>query len=508
MTTQHVLVLGDQLTTGVGPLARAEPASTRVLMIEARSIADALPHHKQKLILVFSAMRHFASSLVDQGFDVTYLESDDFSSGIGEYLERYPGVTLDVMTPTDWGVEREIVAAAADAGGRANVVANELWLTSDEEFDSWAKGRKSLRLEYFYRSVRSARGWLMEEGKPAGGKWNYDADNRQVPPAGHRFPVLRGFETDEITRGVRDHVNSRWPDHFGDVESFAWPVTRTQALEALDDFMRHRLPSFGPYEDAMVDDEDVLYHSLLSVPLNLGLLHPGEVCERALEHAADPSNDVPLASIEGFIRQILGWREFMRHIYRIGMPQLRDANGLGAERPLPELYWSGETRMRCLNRCVEQVGRTGHAHHIQRLMVLGNFALIAGVDPRELNDWFLATFVDALDWVVTPNVMGMSQFADLGSFTSKPYAASGKYIDRMSDYCASCPYDVKSVDGEMSCPMNSLYWSFIDRHEERWVGNHRMAVIARGWAKRDPDARERILARADDVFERLSNNTL
>lgn len=508
MMAEHILVLGDQLTERVGPLFSAEPDRARVLMIESRELAAGLPHHKQKLMLVFSAMRHFAQTLRERGFDVSYLQAANFATGIREYLDEFPGAELVVMRPTDWGVEREIVDAAVGAGAHVNVVDNELWLTSDAEFDAWAEGRKSLRLEYFYRSVRKARGWLMDGDKPVGGRWNYDAENRQVPGPGHDFPSVAGFEPDALTLEARAQVDATWPDHFGDTRTFAWPVTREQAVQALEDFVEHRLASFGPYEDAMVEGEDVLYHSLLSVPLNLGLLHPREVCERALAHAADSLNGVPLASIEGFIRQVLGWREFMRHIYRIGMPHLREANGLDATRPLPNLYWSGSTRMTCLQRSVDQIARTGHAHHIQRLMVLGNFALVAGVDPRELNDWFLATFVDALDWVVTPNVMGMSQFADLGSFTSKPYAASGKYIDRMSNYCASCAYDVKSVDGDNSCPMNSLYWSFIDRHRERWVANHRMAVIARGWAKRDPEAKARILARAGDVLERLSDNTL
>ena len=489
-------------------MARAEPGETRVLMIEARSIATALPHHKQKLALVFSAMRHFARSLVERGFEVAYLEAADFSDGISTYLSQHEGARIDVMAPTDWGVGDELVDAAQRAGGYVDIVENEIWLTTDNEFDAWAEGRNSLRLEYFYRSMRAARGWLMVEGKPAGGKWNYDADNRQTPEKGHRFPGLQTFPPDDLTQEVLDDVCTRWPHHFGSAEHFVWPVTRGDALQALDDFLEHRLAEFGPYEDAMVDGEDVLYHSLLSVPLNLGLLHPREVCERALQQAADPASGVPLASIEGFIRQILGWREFIRHVYRTRMPELRVENGLEAERPLPDFYWSGQTQMRCVGQSVDQVVRTGHAHHIQRLMVLGNFALIAGIDPRELNDWFLATFVDALDWVVTPNVMGMSQFADLGSFTSKPYAASGKYVDRMSDYCAECVYDVKSVDGPNACPMNSLYWSFIDRHEDRWMSNHRMAMITRGWMKRDPEKKRVILERAADVHRRLASGEL
>ena len=508
MKPKHVLVLPDQLTDQVGPLSLGEPGFTSVLMIESRAFADGLSHHKKKLAVVFSAMRHFAASLRANGFDVIYLQPADFPQGISDYLRLHPGVTIDLMEPSDWGMRGELVGAAELAGGEIRVAPNELWLTTKEEFDVWAADRKSLRLEYFYRAMRAARGWLMDGDKPSGGKWNYDADNRQVPKAGHRFPPIPCFEPDETTQAVLREVNESWPGHFGDIDDFDWPVTRTQALDALEDFLKYRLPMFGPYEDAMVDGEDVLYHSLLSVPLNLGLLHPLEVCEQALKRAEDPTNEIELASIEGFIRQVLGWREFVRHVYRTGMPGLRQSNGLQAHRPLPGFYWSGDTPMRCLNQCVEQVSRSGHAHHIQRLMVLGNFALIAGVDPAELNDWFLATFVDALDWVVTPNVMGMSQFSDLGSFTSKPYASSGKYIDRMSDYCSSCVYDVKSVSAENSCPFNSLYWSFIDRHQERWTTNHRMAMITSVWAKRDMKVRSQILERADDVLGRLSQGML
>ncbi len=258
----------------------------------------------------------------------------------------------------------------------------------------------------------------------------------------------------------------------------------------------------------MLEGEPVLYHSLLSVPLNLGLLHPLEVCERVLAYAADPANGVPLQSTEGFIRQVLGWREFIRHVYRRQMPGLREANRLGHHEALPALYWGGETEMRCLSETVRQLQETAHTHHIQRLMVLGNFALIAGVDPRALNDWFLGSYLDALDWVVTPNVMGMSQFADLGSFTSKPYAASGKYIHRMSDYCDRCRFNPKQTVGPVACPLNSLYWDFLNRHQERLGANPRMALLMRSWARRNSDTKAEILAWAETVQAALRRNAL
>jgi deoxyribodipyrimidine photolyase-related protein len=505
---RHLLVLGDQLNREAGPLARADAGRTTVLMIESEEIAKALPHHKQKLVLFFSAMRHFARSLEADGFTVDYRKSASLASGVGEHLASHGVRLLELMEPSDWGVREPIERAAAEVGVELAVSPNELWLTTPEEFDGWAKGRKSLRLEYFYREMRKHRGWLMVDGKPAGGRWNYDADNRQIPEAGHEFPSVERFPPDSLTAALIEEVSERWPDHFGSVEGFAWPVTREQALAALDDFLEHRLRLFGPFEDAIVEGEATLYHSLLSVPLNLGLLHPEEVCQAALEHAADPLHGVPRQSIEGFIRQILGWREFMRHVYRRQMPGLREANGLEHIEPLPDLYWGAGTRMRCLSESVRQLAETGHTHHIQRLMVLGNFALIAGVDPRELNDWFLACFVDALDWVVTPNVMGMSQYADLGSFTSKPYAASGKYVHRMSDHCGSCAYDPRSSVGDDACPLNSLYWSFVDRHRDRFAANPRMALIAKNWGRRDPDTKTEILARASTVIEEMREGRL
>ena len=477
-------------------------------MIESDGLARAMPHHKQKLVLVFSAMRHFARDLATDGFEVEYLSSKSFEQGVAEYVSARQGIELEVMDPTDWGYEHRLAQAATEAGGSLRVVPNGLWLTTAEEFDTWAEGRKTLRLEYFYRAARKRRGWLMKDGRPAGGKWNYDADNRQTPPAGHVFPEAPALPPDELTRTVMGEVEAAYPEHFGSLDGFGWPVTREDALDALRDFLHRRLPEFGPYEDAMVAGEPVLYHSLLSPALNLGLVHPQEVCERALEHAADPENGVPLQSIEGFIRQVLGWREFIRHVYRTQMPELREANGLEHDGALPAAYWGGPTRMRCLGETVGQLRATGHTHHIQRLMVLGNLALIARVDPRELNEWFLACYVDALDWVVTPNVMGMSQFADLGSFTSKPYAASGKYVNRMSDFCSGCAFDPKETVGTDACPLNSLYWDFLDHHGERLSANPRMALVLRNWDRRDAKTKQEILSRARSVRAALEAGEL
>jgi deoxyribodipyrimidine photolyase-related protein len=394
-------------------------------------------------------------------------------------------------------------------GGSLDRVPNELWLSSDEDFDTWAQGRLSLRMEHWYRVERRRTGWLMSDaaGRPArpgdrtatpvGGTWNLDRENRRRVPEAMHFPSPPTFAPDALTRAVIEQVGREYTAHPGDLEGFDWPVTREQALLCLDDFIARRLSDFGPYQDALVDGERALAHSLLSVPLNLGLLTPREVCERVLEAwLARP--EIPLSSTEGFVRQVLGWREFLRHVYRRGMPGLALADGLGHAADLPAFYWSGETRMRCLGEAVRGVLATGHAHHIQRLMVLGNWALLAGVEARQVDEWFLEFFVDAFDWVVMPNVMGMSQWADR-RFTSKPYVSGGSYLDRMGDHCGRCPYDPRSSRGPHACPFSALYWAFIDRHALLLGSNARMGTAVRAWLRRDPADRVAVLGRADEV---------
>jgi deoxyribodipyrimidine photolyase-related protein len=506
---RHVLVLGDQLTRVVGPLAGADPAATTVLLVESEAWARRRPYHRQKLVLVWSAMRHFAAEAAAAGFDVAYRRAAAFEDGLAAHLAEHPGATIEVMEPADHGVAEATRGAVEAAGGRLAVVPNALWLSDAASFDAWTDGRRELRLDAWYRAERRRTGWLMVDraGRPArpgdpaarplGGAWSFDAENRRVPPPGHRFPPPPAFEPDAITREVLAEVAVRFPDHPGSIDAFAWPVTRADALAALDDFVARRLPEFGPYEDALVDGERVLAHSLLSVALNLGLLTAAEACAAVLASAGRA--DVPLASVEGFVRQLLGWRELLRHVYRREMPGLRSANALGHEAPLPAFYWTGETRMRCLGEAVRQVVATGHTHHIQRLMVLGSFALLAGVEPGAVNDWFLEMYVDAFDWVVTPNVIGMSQFATGGTFTSKPYVSGGAYLDRMGDHCTRCPYDPRLSTGPDACPFTTLYWDFVDRHADRFAANPRMATIIAAWRRRDGAAQAAIRARAAEV---------
>lgn len=357
-------------------------------------------------------------------------------------------------------------------------------------------------MEFWYRRVRGARGWLMEESdatKPLGGTWNLDQENRERLAVGTSVPVLPQRTVPSAVSEVLSELRTEGHDLFGSAEEFRWPITRAEALAELEAFCRDRLAGFGPYEDAMSREHDHLFHSLLSPALNLGLLTPNEVCVRAMQEYATRSSEIPLSSIEGFIRQILGWREFMHHAYVDFWREWESDNGLGAHQQLPEFYWSGETRMACVSRVVKKLQRSGHAHHIERLMVLGNFALLFGVNPQAVDSWFLETFIDALPWVVTPNVVAMSQFADLGRITSKPYISGGAYISRMGDDCSSCHYTPKESTGDRACPFTTLYWDFIDRHSERFARNPRMATQVRAWAGRAEPVRQEIRARAKEI---------
>ena len=479
-----VWVLGDGLTREVGPLAAA-PEGTRVLLIEATGFARRHPYHPHKLTLLFAAMRHLARECEAAGHEVVTERAATFREGLSAYFERHPEETLVAMRPAS-GREAEAAALRAavdDAGGELLLSRNESFICDPETFDEWAGDDDSYRHESFYRFLRRETGYLMDGDEPVGGAWNYDEENRETPPPGWEPPEPPRFEPDELTRETEAWVRETFsggyeePPYGGDWADpgpFRWPVTRTEARTALDAFVDDRLATFGDYQDAMVDGEWAMSHALLSPALNLGLLHPREVIEAAL--AAHEARDLPLNAVEGFLRQVLGWREFVRHVYRRSMPGLAQANDLGATEPLPEAYWTGDTRMACLADAVEGVRTRGYSHHIQRLMVLSNLGLLVGVDPAALNRWFHAAYVDAYHWVTTPNVVGMGLFAS-DVLSTKPYAASGNYVDRMGDYCDGCVYDVDETTGDGACPFNALYWDFLDRNEEKLRSNHRMGLV-------------------------------
>ena len=507
-TSHHVpWVLGTQLTLDVGPLGRA-PVGSRVLLIEAHEFARRKPYHHAKLTLVFAAMRQFRDRLRHEGYEVEYIKAERFRDGLEQYFETYPDDTLFLMDSPSHRSGEALRESGEAEGGRVEVVPNELFVATQKATEEWVDSRASETFthESFYRWMRRKSGVLMDSEGPTGGEWNYDDQNREFPPAEWDSPPVYEPVHDELTLET-----SRWVDAefetWGDTESFRWPVTREQALSQLEHVLEHRLPAFGPYQDAMRADDPLMAHTLLSPALNCGLIHPWEVIT-GVEEAYHERADVPLNSAEGVIRQILGWREFMRVVYRQTMPELAAANQLGASANLPAFYWSGDTDMACVRGCVEDVRQQGYSHHIQRLMVLSNFATLWGVEPQQLNEWFHATYVDAYHWVTTPNVIEMGSYAH-GVFATKPYVSSANYIDKMSDYCEQCSYSKNENTGEGACPFNALYWEFLERHEDVLRSNHRMGLMyGHVDRKRDSGAMEELAERVGELREMEAEGTL
>lgn len=504
-------VLGDHLTRQVAALRDVDPARDVVLMVEVAEETTYVPHHRQKIAFILSAMRHFAAELEGEGIRVDHVRLDDsastgsFTGELMRAVARHRPSRIVVTEPGEWRVRRMMADWEGLAGVPVEIREDDRFVCSHERFARWAGGRKGYRMEFFYREMRRGTGLLMEGGEPAGGRWNFDADNRRPLPRGARLPARLRFQPDATTREVLTLVKQRFPEGFGDLDGFGWAVTRADALRALDHFIADGLAGFGDHQDAMKRGEPFLHHSLLSPYLNVGLLAPMEVC-RAAEDAFRQGR-VPLNAAEGFIRQIIGWREYVRGIYWRHMPDYAATNHLQAQRPLPWFYWSGETDMACLAETIADTRRHAYAHHIQRLMVTGNFALLAGIRPAEIEAWYLAVYADAFDWVELPNTHGMVLFADGGLLASKPYAASGAYIDRMSDYCAGCAYDPKVRLGPGACPFNLLYWNFIAANEAVLAANPRMAMPYKTWRAMDPERRAAIREQAQAFLDGLDNRS-
>ena len=501
------VILGDQLSHNLSSLAACDPARDIVLMMEVAEETRYVPHHWQKIVLILSAMRHFADELRAAGWQVDYIRLDDtantgsFTAEIGRAVKRH-GATGIVMTEAgEWRVAEAIQRYAEDAGIPLDLLDDTRFIASRAEFAAWAADRKSLTMEYFYREMRRKTGLLIEGDAPVGGKWNFDHDNRARYDGAVAFPPVLEFASSRHVEDVSALVRQTIPDAFGDPGPFNWAVTRADALRALDHFIAHGLAGFGTYQDAMTTASPFLFHSLLSPYLNIGLLEPVEICRRAEQAYLDGL--APLNAVEGFIRQIIGWREFVRGVYWLKMPDYAATNALEARRPLPWFYWSGETAMRCIATTVTTIRRHGYAHHIQRLMVTGNFALLAGLAPAEVEEWYLAVFCDAFDWVELPNTHGMALHADGGIVGTKPYIASGAYIDRMSDYCKECAFDVKQKSGPSACPFNVLYWHFLLRHRERFATNRRMDMPLRTLARMDEARRHEIQRDGDRILNAL-----
>jgi deoxyribodipyrimidine photolyase-related protein len=502
------LVLGDQLTRNVAALADLDVAGDVVLIAEVMAEATYVRHHKQKIAFLFSAMRHFAEALRAEGIRVRYVTLDDLGNShsiAGEVAravaELQPTRVIATM-PGEWRLMQDMESWQAQLGIPVELREDNRFIASRGAFARWAQGRREVRMEFFYREIRRSTGLLMDGDQPLGGRWNFDAENRKPLAPGLDLPVRKEIVPDAITRDVLELVAHRFADHFGSLEGFGWGVTRADALGVLDDFMAHALPSFGDYQDAMAADVPFLFHAAISPYLNAGLLTAREVCRRAEQefHA----KRAPLNAVEGFIRQIIGWREYVRGIYWLKMPDYAEGNALDATRTLPWFYWTGETEMRCLSQAIGMTHRYAYSHHIQRLMVTGNFALLAGIAPREVEEWYLIVYADAYEWVELPNTHGLSLYADGGLMASKPYASGGAYIDRMSDFCNGCAYDVKKKSGPRACPFNYLYWAFLIRNQTKLRGNPRLAMPYRTIDRWDEIRRDGILREADAFLDGLA----
>ncbi|MFM8980508.1 MAG: cryptochrome/photolyase family protein [Planctomycetia bacterium] len=500
---QLVLVLGDQLDERSAALDGLDPRTDRVWMAEVAGESTHVWSGKARIALFLSAMRHFRDTLRARGLPVEYVDLEEegntqsLAGELARALQRLRPGRVVVVEPGEWRVAQDLARVAAEAGVPLEVRTDRHFYATVDEFREHAEGRRQVRQEWWYRELRRKHGVLLDAaGGPEGGEWNYDADNRasfgKAGPPLHAPP--RAFPPDALTREVLALVGRRFAGHPGALEAFDWPVTRAQALQALEDFVRHRLPWFGEWQDAMWAGEPWLFHSRLSAALNLKLLDPREVVGAA--EAAWRAGRVPLASAEGFIRQVLGWREYVRGIYWTQMPSYLERNALGAGEPLPAWFWTGDTPMRCLQDALGQTLRLGYAHHIQRLMVTGLYTLLLGVAPKQVHAWYLAVYVDAVEWVELPNVLGMSQHADGGLMASKPYVATGKYIERMGNHCASCPYDPAKATGADACPFTTLYWDFLLRHEARLARNPRMGLQVKNLARLAPAERKAIAAAA------------
>ncbi|WP_172331755.1 cryptochrome/photolyase family protein [Mangrovicoccus sp. HB161399] len=498
-----VLVLGDQLSPGMAALKAADRDRDLVVMAEVGTETGYVPHHPKKIALILAAMRKFAGRLQAEGWRVAYSRLDDpdnAGSIPGELLRRASETGAKEVIATEPG-EWRLIEALGEMPLRVTMLEDDRFIASHADFDAWAEGRKALRMEYFYREMRRKTGLLMDGDRPAGGKWNYDRENRKPARDDLFAPKPLWFSPDEALEEVLGLVEDRFGGNFGALRPFGYATDPGQAGQVLDRFIAEALPLFGDYQDAMLSGNRFLYHSLISAYLNIGLLDPLDACRRA--EAAWKGGKVPINAAEGFIRQILGWREYVRGIYFRGGPDYPRQNKLNHQRKLPALYWGAETRMNCLAHAVAQTRDEAYAHHIQRLMITGNFALIAGIDPAEVHEWYLSVYVDAFEWVEAPNTVGMSQFADGGVIASKPYVSSGSYISRMSDYCGGCHYSVTARTGERACPFNLLYWAFLDRHRDRFGGNPRMAQMYRTWDRMDAAHRGTVLEEAGQFLHKM-----
>lgn len=490
-----IYFLHDQLNLSVWPKSLIDEKPL-LIFIESRKKGIELPHHKKKAVYVLSSMRHFALKCHELGFDVLYHSTAaHFDRGLSTILDEFEG-TISFMTPSEWDSRERLRDVVNRYPERVHEIPNQFFIAESEEWKK--KIEPGYRMEYFYREMRRRTGYLMDGDQPVGGEWNYDDLNRESLPDRPSIPNIMTFEADSITKEVMEMVDEYFPNSFGSSKNFNYAVHRADALKLLDQFIEERLDLFGPYEDALKTGDSKLYHSQLSLYLNNGLLLPQELCERAIN--AYMEGKARLNSAEGFIRQIIGWREYVRIYYEATMPKIRETNHFGFTGKLPEMYWTGNTGMKCMEESIRPVIEDGYSHHIQRLMVLSNFSNLTETDPRELNHWFWLAYVDAYEWVVLPNVLGMSTFADGGILASKPYVSSGNYINKMSDYCKNCGYSVTEKTGDKACPFNYLYWNFVDKQRDTYNESGRVSFMVKMFDNKKTDEEKKAIQISSDKF--------
>ena len=506
------LIFWDQLSFSLASLKDIGAHDT-ILMCELRDEVTRVKHHPKKIALWFAAMRHFAVELRNKGMNVRYVDFNDAfnTHTLDEEVKRAVNdmsiEKIIVTEPGEYHLQETIKSWENSLGVDVEIRTGDRFLCTIDGFKQWAIHKKELRMEYFYRNMRKKYTILMEpDGQPTGGLWNYDKENRKPPPS-HITPIKRiRHKKSQILQNVLELVHTHFNDHFGDLYPFYYALTQDQAVIELDHFIDKILPYFGDYQDAMFKGNAYLYHSLLSSYINMGLLLPLEMCQKA--EAAYRKGRVSLNSAEGFIRQILGWREFVRGIYWLKMPEYADLNTLHAHTSLPHFYWGEKTRMTCMSEAVSHTKTHAYSHHIQRLMVTGNFALLAGLNVKEVQEWYLAVYSDAYEWVEMPNTLGMALFGDGGIVASKPYAASGQYINKMSNFCKQCDYDVKDMTGPKACPFNSLYWNFLHRHRESFSKNPRLSFMYATWDKFETSKKNAITSRASHILKKMEEGNL
>lgn len=506
MPKSIILILGDQLSLDIAALKNADKNHDLILMSENWHECTTPKHHKKKIVFILSAMRHFALKLKDKGFNLCYVKLDNpdnsgsFISEVKRIANKFNITNIKVTYPGEYRVLNDLKSLTKE-GLALEFVEDDRFLCKIDEFKEFAKGKKQLLMENFYRYMRQKYNILMQSNKPIGGKWNYDIDNRKPPSKNLKIPQNYQAKIDDITKEVIDLVNDKFSNHFGDIKPFYLAVTSEEALLILKDFIATRLHNFGTYQDAMIENEHFMFHAHISFYLNNGLLDPLKTIKLVEEEYK--SGRANINNVEGFIRQILGWREYIRGIYWLKMPNYKELNFFNAKNKLPQFYWDGQTKMNCLSQSVKNTKENSYAHHIQRLMLLGNFALITAIDPKEIAEWYLIVYSDAYEWVELPNVLGMVLFGDGGLLASKPYAASGSYINKMSNYCKNCAYDVKLKNGQKACPFNYLYWNFLLKNQELLKNNHRMAMIYRVLEKFDKEKIANIKSDSEKFLQEL-----